>query len=397
MASLFWLSCSLDMSHKYSLSLVYAIVLQMINRRNILFIALLLAAAQTTQAQYQAVSMTSKAPSDLSGTTNSRLENSNTYRQETPSNSADRNTTNTRPYENRPAINYSSNAAGNGYPTPPQNYENAIISGTGRTLDEIRTTNYNAYGAASGTQYMNPGTGTVAPHYNPVQRRYYYYCTSEFTQKKSRDIHNNCKDSTDPTLRLRKDDDYTYWQHGIPPYTVMQEIMRRSHTYKDWLLTSDNTAKHSNSAQFFSFDGYIVYENDTIPGIVTITQNQVSLEKKADGNKRRFYLADLKDPQLSAITVFKGPKELHLVRLTPTDKHLSRQVHNGRLMLYDRSYNFLTTENIDNTLLAVSAKGTQKIKGKNELAEVINKTYALQIDITKTSKEELIRIMNRQD
>ena len=220
-----------------------------------LFIALLVTAAQTTQAQYQAVI---KTPSNLSGSHLDRLEKGDTYRPEPTLNITDRNTANSRIYENRPAINYSSNAAGNGYPTPPQNYENAIVSGTGRTPGEIYTTNYNAYGSSSGARYMNPGTGTIAPRYNPIHRRYYYYCTSEYTQKKSHDVRNNCKDSTDPTLRLRKDGDFTYWQHGIPPYTVIQEMMYHSQTYNDLLLVSDNTAKHSNSAQFFSFDGYIV-------------------------------------------------------------------------------------------------------------------------------------------
>jgi hypothetical protein len=360
----------------------------------ILFIALLVAGVKTKQAQYQTVT---KTPSDLAGTTYDRLDKGNSNRPEPPLNSADRSSANSRPYENRSVINYSSSAAGHGYPSPPQNYENAIVSGTGKTLEEIRSINYNAYGAGSGAQYMNPGTGSVAPRYNPIQKRYYYYCTSEFTQKKIREIQYNCKDSTDPTLRLRKDGDYSYWQYGIPPYTVMQEMMNRSQIYKDLLLASDNTAKHSNSAQFFSFDGYIVFESDTIPGIVTITQNQVSLDTKKEGNKRRFYLADLKDPQLTAIAVFKGPKELHLVRLLPNDKHLYRLVHKGRLMLYDRSYNFLTTENIKFPLLAVTKKGLEKIKGKNELAEALYETYGLEIDNSKTSKEELIRIMNRQN
>jgi hypothetical protein len=66
-------------------------------------------------------------------------------------------------------------------------------------------------------------------------------------------------------------------------------------------------------------------------------------------------------------------------------------------MLYDRSYNFLTTENIKFPLLAVTKKGLEKIKGKNELAEALYETYGLEIDNSKTSKEELIRIMNRQN
>ncbi len=364
------------------------------SHQTILFIALLVTAAQTTQAQYQAVT---KTPANLSGTQYDRLEKGDTYRQEPTSNVANRNTANSRIYENRAAINYSSSAAGHGYPTPPQNYENAIISGTGRTPGEIYPANHNAYGAASGARYMNPGTGTIAPRYNPIHRRYYYYCTSEYTQMKSRNINSNCKDSTDPTLRLRKDGDFTFWQHGIPPYTVIQEMMNRSQTCSDLLLVSDNTAKHSNSAQFFSFDGYIVYNSDTIPGIVTITQNQVSLDTKEYGNRKIFYQADLKNPKLTAITVFKGPKELHLVRLFTNDKHLYRMVHKGKLMLYDRSYNFLTTENINNSLLAVREKGIQKIKGKIELAKTVNETYGLQIDVSKTSKKELIRIINRRN
>jgi hypothetical protein len=280
------------------------------------------------------------------------------------------------------------------YASPPQNYDLGVLSGTGMSLAEHRLANPNAYGAASGAGYINPGSGIVAPLYNKSTRRYYYYCTTEETRRKCHAVAQ--PGAGDNPLDLLRVGDYSYWSTGIP-YNYIYSLMNY-HRERDLLLVSDNTNKHSNSSQFFSFDGYIVYEKDTVPGVVTITHNAVSLEHPAKNTGRNYYNAMLTDPLLKAIAVYKGRKELHMVRLSPTDKHLSRMVHSGKLMLYDRSYSFLTADNIDNKVIAVNTSTGEKSKVKtgSALTEMVNGIYGTAIPET-TSKQDLITMINRLD
>jgi hypothetical protein len=245
--------------------------------------------------------------------------------------------------------------------------------------------------------HINPGGGTVSARYSPASRKYYYYCTSDYTKSKSRSV---CKGNTscNNTNILRPDDDLSFWW-CYPGYFNALAIINNQVVQRDLLLASDYTTRHSNSSQYFSFDGYIVYESDTVPGIVTVTNNSVVLERHIKQTGRNYYNVELSDLMLKAIVVFKGPKELHLVRLMEQDKHLSRVVHNGKLRLYDRSYDFLTASNVGRHLHVIDPISGKKAKISSikELAAQVNGTYNLTLNPETISRKELITIINRLD
>ncbi len=263
--------------------------------------------------------------------------------------------------------------------------------------------NYNVPGRpTSRNAYVNPGSGMVLARYNHSFRRYFYYCALAGNmpdKNRMADAAANAINANRIKNRLRADNrryplcncSHTNYKGmlitGIVPLCSV-------HLVKDLQLLPDNTARHSNSATFFSFDGYVVYENDTTAGVVTIAANEVSLEYRNIKNNRRSISYDLRDSKLHAITLYKGPRELNLVRLNSGDKHLSRVVHSGRLNLYDHSYSFLTTGNISRKLTLITDDGTRQIKSTNELAEAIAETYN-RSDVQKMNREKLLTTLNR--
>lgn len=288
-------------------------------------------------------------------------------------------------------ISYGRDVYSSAYPSPPQNMEYAIISNTGKSLAEIQAAQPNAYASASGTAYVNPGTGIVAPYYSRQNGRYYYYCTSEETRLKRDTI------CFDPRAGAYGN---IFQEGDINPLSCCGMAnawlaVWAANYYKqnDILLQSDETSKHANSARYFSFDGVMLYGTDTIPGIITITQNNVSLEHIATYKGRKYYSSALSDPQLKGIIVYKGAKTLQLVRLSTTDKHLYRVLHRGKLNLYDRSYSFLTANNVGKQMIAEYDGRRIKLKSERELNEAINTTYNTTLPAN-MNKTEIIRILN---
>ncbi len=292
--------------------------------------------------------------------------------------------------------------AGNGYAeTVTPNYvgSNFGYARHARSLEERIAT------APSSNAYVSPGSGKVLGRYSKVLGRYYYYCTSEETRKKCIDQRNKrCAKGDVAALAF----DYsqrgnvpsflgfgwaTYSQCGSFFYPLGYKMLLR-----DRQMMPDNTSKHSNSSQFYSFDGYVVHNTDTIAGVVTITHNMVALENFAGQSNIVRYTNNLKNPSLKSITVYKGVKELNMVRLG-ADKHLSRVVHDGKLRIYDKSYEFLTAQNIEKKLLVedVATGEFVKVNSTAELINLVNKKYGLSITPDKQSREELMLMVNRLD
>ena len=276
------------------------------------------------------------------------------------------------------------------YPSPPQNMEYAIISNTGKSLAEIQAAQPNAYGSASGTAYVNPGSGIVAPLYSRQNGRYYYYCTSEETRLKRDTI------CFDPRAGLYGN---VFQEGDINPLSCCGMAnawlaLSAANYYKqnDILLQSDETSKHANSARYFSFDGIMLYGTDTISGIITITHNTVSLEHIATYKGRKDYSSALSDPHLQGIIIYKGAKTLQLVRLSATDKHLYRVVHHGKLNLYDRSYSFLTAENVGRQMVAEHDGQRIKLKSDKELIDAVNTNYTTSLP-SGMNRTEVIRTL----
>lgn len=275
-------------------------------------------------------------------------------------------------------------------PSPPQNMEYAIISNTGKSLAEIQAAQPNAYGSTSGTAYVNPGTGIVAPLYNRQNGRYYYYCTSEDTRLKRDTI------CFDPRAGIYGN---VFQEGDINPLSCcgmanawLAVSIANYYKQNDMLLQSDETSKHANSGQYFSFDGLMIYGTDTIPGIITITHSTVSLEHIATYKGRKYFSSALSDPKLKGIIVYKGAKTLQLVRLSAADKHLYRVVHHGKLNLYDRSYSFLTASNVGKQMVAEREGSRIKLRSDKELIEAVNSCYNTTLP-QRMSKPELIRTL----
>lgn len=247
---------------------------------------------------------------------------------------------------------------------------------------ELRTAKYNTIYAAppSRNRFIDPGSGTVEARFNQSFRRFFYYCTSEYS-------------------RLRCDVPFTISRH---PAHFTAEVCTypfmhcKAHSFADMQLVPDNTTRHSNSARFFSFDGYLVYGQDTLYGIVTITKNEVGIEHQsiADGIRNSSY--DLTDKNLRAITVFKGMRELNLVRVLHQDKHLSRVVHAGKLSIYDRKFSFLTATNISRHLRIVPSGGSiVHTNDKQELLALVNSAYGISAGAAEMETDKLFTIINR--
>ncbi len=246
---------------------------------------------------------------------------------------------------------------------------------------------------------ISPGSGTVRARYSSKLGKHYYYCTSEYSrnqiEKKLPGRFSGAGGNV--SAWYRPDGIYNFLacndiQFTPNPYYWLQFL------YHDALLISDETSKHSNSAQHFSFDGYIVYDHDTISGIVTITHNAVAVERPINRPNWDSRSAMLNDRKLSAIMVQKGPKTLHLIRLE-NNKHLSRLVHNGKLMVFDHSYSFITADNVSKHLTVVEKKQglTSHIQSMEQLIDAVNRAYGLHLFPETISKRDLIAVVNRLD
>ncbi|GAA4468733.1 hypothetical protein GCM10023093_26920 [Nemorincola caseinilytica] len=246
--------------------------------------------------------------------------------------------------------------------------------------------------------FIDAGAGTVEARFDNSFRRFFYYCSSEYGRRKCDDTlfrkiaNANCPHPAYPgsvhgwSLACG-----CAWSQCLYTYPFCP-----AHMVSDMALASDNTTRTSNSSQYFSFDGRIVYGTDTLYGIITITHSDVSVEHAHIKNTRSTRYA-LTDTQLHAITVYKSHKELHMVRLCATDKHLSRLVHAGRLTLYDRSYDFLTAGNVRKRITVITPAGMATINNTEELAAAINERYALRLAAGELSRKELITLLNRLD
>lgn len=259
----------------------------------------------------------------------------------------------------------------------------AAANGTIYVQDkDLRTAKYNTIYASppSRNRFIDPGSGTVEARFNQSFRRFFYYCTSEYS-------------------RLRCDVPFAISPHSSLAATEVctYPLMHcKAHSFADIQLLPDNTTRHSNSARFFSFDGYVVYGRDTLYGIVTITKYEVGIEHQSvtDGVRSSSY--ELTDKQLRAITVFKGLRELNLVRVQPQDKHLSRVVHAGKLHIYDRNFSFLTAANVSRHLRIAPLTGTViHANNRRELLTLVNKTYGITAGSPEMETETLFTIINR--
>jgi hypothetical protein len=154
--------------------------------------------------------------------------------------------------------------------------------------------------------------------------------------------------------------------------------------------------------ELHSFDGYVVYGKDTLPGIVTFNKNIVYLENSYSPGHRGVCSFLLAGKALHAVTVYYGNHELYLVRLSENEKRLSRVLHTGKLNIYDDSYKFPTADNIHKSGLRIVYGGQMKSlktsgDTKKELIDHINAVYGLNLDANSFSWQGLLRYIDKLD
>ncbi len=262
----------------------------------------------------------------------------------------------------------------------------------------LREARYNSvFSPATRNAYINPGFGTVESRYNTTFRRYFYYCSSPLSRQlcdvPGRNYVGNVAETMFPDRVLLGMCSACTGIVGLSTYRPCHY-----HAHRDAQILPDNTTRYSNSAQYFSFDGRVMHGRDTIEGIVTIVANGVSVEHGTITNRRTSSWA-LSDTSLKAIVVYKGIRQLRLVRLNATDKHLCRMVHSGLLNVYDRSYSFVTPQNVRRKLIvqATATGETAHIDDDKALAAAINKAYGTSLNASEETRAGLVTYLHRLD
>jgi hypothetical protein len=140
-----------------------------------------------------------------------------------------------------------------------------------------------------------------------------------------------------------------------------------------------------------------VYYGDTITGIVTVLDKDVVVESTNPADRNKSYKANLKDMYLHDVVLFGQLRELHMVRVSPRDSRLSRELHKGKLSLYDDRFSFFQPGNIHKiNLFALYEGRTIRIDNKQQLMALINTAY--QQHFTKDySWKELLAILSGFD
>ena len=319
------------------------------------------------------------------------------------------NTTTTR---QATETNYSNNSAPRQtieLPKQPVNY--AANVATERTTHASNTNTespYKATGSINTTANNNFATSTTAGssysaysksnpaipagvpnRYSPSIKQPFPYYTSGLSINKSK-VH-----QVDPVKINKHHSNNHIWQHSIPYFEAFYfyDIF-----YDDVIFEAESNST-DNPAENASFDGYLVYDKDTLSGILTVTNRSVTLEQPVDAQKEYSYNAALSDKYLKEIALFKGSKELYMTRLADDDKRLWRIVHTGKLNIYDDMYSFLNVGNIDTKHLRVSfaAQPAAAIKNKAQFINALNKAYGISLKNKDYSWKSLFNYIDRLD
>jgi hypothetical protein len=240
----------------------------------------------------------------------------------------------------------------------------------------------NGPAAATRTGYVRANSNRV--RFNPANGGTYCYTGTPYTWDR---CHKRQPDSISKAGFLQP----IYLSYNNDPTFQLAACMEDFNYYT--LLRSYDASRPR--LVMFSHDGYIVYKKDTMPGIVTFTNREVQLENTNPKDRHRAYGAQLSDPFLKEIVLYRGPEELHMSRATAKEKRLWRVLHTGKLNIYDKQYKFITAKNIDIRSLRIKygALRMQKIRSKTQFVHALNRTYKLRLNADKYDWKELFDIV----
>ncbi len=154
---------------------------------------------------------------------------------------------------------------------------------------------------ATGSSAYHGSSAVIAgvQRYNPVTKHNYPYYSTQLTKQKSQ--------AHDRSFRKERFNGYLPYLY-YPDFFLFYEC---EFVYESMLLDNDNAPKGA-SVLNTSLDGYVVYNNDTISGIVTVTDKVIYLEQPIDGRHVKGYTFPNPDNNLQAVAVFENNNALYL-------------------------------------------------------------------------------------
>ena len=211
---------------------------------------------------------------------------------------------------------------------------------------------------------------------------------------------------------------YNYYEYGAYGYPYYYNYGYNPFFYNPWgglfflgsgIMYSPHysyaNAPAQNDQGPQELEGYVVYEHDTITGLVTIESNAVLVESK-DAQRNYDYKFKLGNKGLEYVNVYNTDSSvLNMVRIKDGPKKMMRIVHEGRLSVYDANHGFIyKPEDIDAYSLTVVYNGVPEHIGssstprtKLRLTEYVNKAYGLELNPNDFSWKELLVYMDKLD
>jgi hypothetical protein len=159
---------------------------------------------------------------------------------------------------------------------------------------------------------------------------------------------------------------------------------------------------HSSSEDPFrelykrTYDGYIVYNGDTLTGDIDLVKGLLVLNNNKAGTAFGNYM--LGDSLLTGIMLRNDEAFLLMERFPGADKNFYRLVHSGRLNLYDHNLSFkYDAKNVDLSEMRVAYDGkVQEMNTfwttfpKNRLVYFVNTVYGTNLEPAKYDKRSLL-------
>ncbi|MBS1584801.1 MAG: hypothetical protein JSS82_04580 [Bacteroidetes bacterium] len=145
-----------------------------------------------------------------------------------------------------------------------------------------------------------------------------------------------------------------------------------------------------------TYDGYIVYNGDTLAGNINLVKGVLVLDNNKPGTAFGNYM--LGDSLLTGIMLHNDQAFLTMVRFRGSDKHFYRLVHSGRLNLYDDNLSFnYDAKNVNLSEMRVAYDGkVQEMNDfwttfpKKRLVYFVNTVYGTNLESAKYDKRALL-------
>jgi len=169
--------------------------------------------------------------------------------------------------------------------------------------------------------------------------------------------------------------------------TTLWKFAATAHDQKPGLVRAHKTTTHQDTLSGKRLywgqqvDGYVVYNKDTMHGLIMLYRKELVMEQPIDADYSYFYKFKMKDTALKTVVMYNEDKKpVCLTRAHDKSNRLLRLVHEGKLNIYDGRIGFVyRPKDIDKYLLVVSYDGI---------------TDDLSSFLTETTKSDLIMYIN---